>query len=81
MDLRWSWNHSADELWEMLDATLWARTLHPNVVLQTVTRERLASALGDPGFCSLLERLVQEKRAAAQAPAWFQREHSAAALT
>ena len=80
MDLRWSWNHSADELWRRLDPALWAHTSHPNVVLQTVSREKLASALADPGFCQLLDRLVQTKRQTAAAPAWFQQKYPQAPL-
>ena len=75
MDLRWSWNHSSDELWRRLDPALWKLTCHPNVVLQTVAREKIASALADADFCRLLDRLVREKREAAKAPAWFQQKY------
>jgi starch phosphorylase len=80
MDLRWSWNHGADELWRRLDPALWALTYHPNVVLQTVSREKLASVLADPGYCRLLERLVQAKRQAVAEPAWFQQKYPSARL-
>ena len=80
MDLRWSWNHSADELWRRLDPALWALTYHPSVVLQTVAREKIASALADPDFCRLLDRLVQAKRQAAAAPGWFQQKYPQATL-
>jgi starch phosphorylase len=75
MDLRWSWNHSMDELWRQLDPALWALTNHPSVVLQTVTRERLASALADPDFCQLLERMLEAKRQAETTPRWFQERY------
>ncbi len=81
MDLRWSWNHGADELWRRLDPALWELTHHPNVVLQTVAREKLASSLADPGFCELLDRLVQARREAAAKPRWFQQNHPQAPLT
>jgi starch phosphorylase len=80
MDLRWTWNHSMDELWRRLDPALWALTYHPSVVLQTVSRERLASALADPDFCRLLDRLVQAKRKAATIPRWFQQKYPEASL-
>jgi glycogen phosphorylase len=80
MDLRWSWNHCADELWRRLDPALWALTYHPNVVLQTVSREKLASVLADPDYCRLLERLVQAKRQAVAEPAWFQQKYPQARL-
>ena len=53
MDLRWTWNHSGDELWRRLDPALWERTLHPNVMLQTVAQERVARALADPEFARI----------------------------
>ena len=81
MDLRWSWSHCSDELWRRLDPELWALTCHPNVVLQSVAREKLASALADPAFCQLLDRLVQAKRQAAAEPAWFQEKYPQAPLT
>ena len=81
MDLRWTWNHGSDELWRRLDPELWALTQHPNVVLQTVARERLASALADADFRQLLERLLQAKRQAAVEPAWFQEKYPQDPLT
>ena len=50
LDLRWSFNHSADQLWERLDPELWDLTHNPWVVLQTVSRERLQSVTTDPEF-------------------------------
>ncbi len=75
MDLRWSWNHSSDELWQRLDPELWALTRHPNAVLQNVARDKLASALADPDFCQALDRLVQAKRQSSTEPAWFQERY------
>src|SRR5450759_2326791 len=81
MDLRWSWNHCSDELWRRLDSEVWRLTHHPNVVLQSVAREKLASALADADFRQLLDRLVQAKRRAAADPAWFQDEYPQPPLT
>ncbi len=50
LDMRWSWNHSADELWKQLDANLWDLTHNPWVILQTVSRDQLERALADPSF-------------------------------
>jgi glycogen phosphorylase len=35
LDLRWSWNHAADELWAQLDPVRWDLTRNAWVVLQT----------------------------------------------
>ena len=81
MDLRWTWNHRADELWQLLDPALWKATRHPSVMLQTISQEKLAGALANPKFCQLLDRLVQAKRQAESAPAWFQQKYPGAPLT
>src|SRR5580704_7995321 len=81
MDLRWTWNHCSDELWRRLDPALWELTYHPNVVLQSVSREKLAGALADPDFCRLLDQLMQAKREAETRPLLFQKKHPGAPLT
>jgi starch phosphorylase len=75
LDLRWSWNHASDELWDRLEPELWARTHNPWVVLQTLSRQRLAPILGDPVFRTRLERLVGLAREAALRPTWFGQTH------
>src|SRR5512139_1968084 len=50
LDMIWSWNHSADEVWRELDPDLWEVTENPWVVLQTVSRDRLRHMLGDLAF-------------------------------
>ena len=50
LDLRWSWNHCADNVWRQLDPALWERTQNPWVVLQTVSRDKLKHMLADPAF-------------------------------
>ena len=72
LDLRWSFNHSADQLWEQLDAELWELTHNPWVVLQTVSREKLQGARADPRFQKLLADLHREKMLAEESEAWFQ---------
>ena len=49
LNLHWSWNHAADELWEALDKELWATTQNPWVILRTVSHEKIKAALGDAG--------------------------------
>jgi starch phosphorylase len=81
MDLRWTWNHSSDELWRRLDPGLWAQSCHPNVVLQTAAPERIAGALADPDFCGLLDGLDQDRRRASSVPRWFQQKYPRPPLT
>jgi starch phosphorylase len=81
LDMRWSWNHAADEVWRQLDPDLWELTYNPWVVLQTVSRGRIERMTADPIFRKTVDDLVQAKRQAAEAPAWFQRTHSPSPLT
>ena len=75
LDLRWSWNHAADELWRSIDPELWARTHNPWLVLQTVSRARLAQQLGDAQVCETIDRLLAASRRLARTSAWFQQHH------
>ena len=50
LDMRWSWNHSTDEVWRKLDPDLWEITHNPWVVLQTVSRDQIERVLADPVF-------------------------------
>jgi starch phosphorylase len=81
LDMRWSWNHATDEIWRQLDPVLWDLTHHPCDVLQAVSREKVDAVLADPKFRQKIDALVQSKKQAAEAPAWFQQTHAQAPLT
>ncbi|MGD0652909.1 MAG: alpha-glucan family phosphorylase [Thermoguttaceae bacterium] len=81
LDMRWSWNHYADDVWRQLDPDLWELTQNPWVVLQTVSREKLQHILADPAFRKKVDALVQTRRQAAETPAWFQQTYSQSPLT
>jgi glycogen phosphorylase len=75
LDLRWSFNHAADQLWEQLDPELWELTHNPWALLQTVSREKLHRVTSDPRFQRLLADLHREKTLAEESEAWFQKAH------
>lgn len=81
LNMRWSWNHSADELWNELDAGLWELTGNPWVMLQTVSREKLRTVTSDTPFQQKLDRLIQAKRQHERTPGWFQKEYAKPPLT
>jgi starch phosphorylase len=80
-DMRWSWNHYADEVWRLLDPVLWELTHNPWVVLQTVSRDKLRQVSADPAFRKKVDGLVQTRRQAAEAPAWFQQTYPQSSLS
>ena len=61
LDIRWSWNHEADELWQQLDPALWELTHNPWIVLQTVSRDQLERQLADPAFSGKINELLKLK--------------------
>ena len=69
LDMRWSWNHYADDVWRRLDPALWELTKNPWVVLQTVSRDKLQHMFADPAFRKEVDALVQTRRRAAEKPA------------
>jgi glycogen phosphorylase len=81
LDMRWSWNHGADEVWRRLEPALWELTQNPWVVLQTVSRDQLKRALAEPAFRKNVDDLLRAKRQKAEAPAWFQQHHPQAPLS
>jgi starch phosphorylase len=81
LDMCWSWNHATDEVWRQLDPVLWEITNNPWVVLQTVSRNQIERVLADPVFRKNVDGLVQTRRQAGAAPAWFQQNHSQGSLT
>ncbi|HEV2206167.1 MAG TPA: alpha-glucan family phosphorylase [Candidatus Acidoferrales bacterium] len=81
LNLRWSYNHAADEIWQRLAPELWEATHNPWVVLQTVSAERLQSATMDRDFQSLVADLHREKRVAEETETWFEKTHPDSGLT
>src|SRR5579872_4099090 len=76
LDMRWSWNHEADEVWQALDPALWELTHNAWNVLLTMSHEQLRSRLADPAFRGKVNDLLEKKEQAADTPAWFQQKHS-----
>jgi len=81
LDMRWSWNHEADEVWRQLDPDLWNLTQNPWVVLQTVSRDQFQKEMSDPVFCKKVEALIKSQEQALTAPAWFQQNYPITPLT
>jgi starch phosphorylase len=81
LDLRWSWNHATDALWQQLDSELWQHTHNPWLLLQTLSRERLKHAWADAKFRDQVGALLHTRRQALDTPGWFQRSYPQSSLT
>ncbi len=81
LDMRWSWNHAADELWQQLDPELWELTHNPWIVLQTVSKDLLERMLADSAFRTKVDDMLQSKRQASESLDWFQQNYPGSPLT
>lgn len=75
LDMRWSWNHSADGLWQRLNPRIWELTHNPWIVLQSTSKENLKSALNDSDFRQKLEALMLSKKQRNREKGWFQQTY------
>jgi len=81
LDLRWSWSHAADKLWERIAPELWSITRNPWLILQMVARSRFEDLAADPDFRKAMNDLVKAHRDAARETAWFQQAYSESKLS
>ena len=81
LNIRSSWNHAADEIWQQLDPALWELTHNPWIVLQTVSRDTLTRQLADPSFRGKINELTKLKELEASSPVWFQENYPNVPLT
>ncbi len=74
LDVRWTWDHTSDKLWTMLDSEIWGQTRNPRSVLQYVSHERLEQAVHDSVFREELQQVVAARRRSLDERGWC-REH------
>lgn len=80
LDMRWSWSHSADEIWQHIHPELWQRTRNPWVILQSVAGEHLRQLAADPAFVARVADQVATDRDATAGPGWFDQSPHAGAF-
>ncbi len=79
-DLRSSWNHRADRLWEAMDAELWRQTGNPWLVVQTAPHARIQELLSTPSFRAAVDELHEAAAERSAARRWFHQEHGVGPL-
>ena len=71
LDLRWSWHHGADTLWQAVDSGLWEATANPWLILETVSDQRLEELASDAQFLQNLQAQLDAHAEHYQGQAWF----------
>ena len=80
LNLRWSWSHGEEELWEPLDPELWELTHNPWLVLQTVSRSKLKALMSDSTYREKVDNAARSKQNQTQATTWFEQKHGQSPL-
>jgi len=75
LDLRWSFNHAADAVWQRLDPALWDLTHNPWFVLQSVSRERLEAVTRRRRVQQLSTSSFARSDTLTSRRRWFQQVH------
>jgi len=81
LNLRWSWSHGEEELWEPLEPELWELTHNPWVVLQTVSRSKLKTLMADANFRGKVDAAARIKQQQTEVTTWFQQKHGQSPLS
>ena len=81
LNLHWCWNHKSDWIWESLDAELWEGTQNPWIILLTVSKDKIASQLANPGFRKVLHDCRAHNEKSFTEQGWFQQKHANAGLS
>jgi starch phosphorylase len=71
LDLRWTWSHEADALWENVDPQIWRRTRNPWIILQNASPGRLQALSADNAFQAKLHEFMASREAYYRSPGWF----------
>ena len=74
LNLRSSWNHRADALWEQIDPEMWRETGNPWLVVQSASRTRLRELWSTPSFRDQAEALREVRRQTLSGATWFSME-------
>lgn len=80
LDARWTWDHTSDKLWTMLDRDTWEQTRNPRSVLQCVPHERLDQAAHDPVFRQELLQVVAARANYMATTGWGHERYPSQAL-
>lgn len=71
LNLRWTWNHTLDELWKAIDPTLWESTHNPWLILQNAAPHQLEALCRDATFSQTLTHALEEHRRYLDGPGWY----------
>ena len=81
LDLRWSWSHATDALWERIDPALWALTHNPWLILQNTPSDKLGALASDKDFVANLQGFVDAHQEWLASSTWFRTAYPQSSLS
>ena len=81
LDLRWSWSHSSDLLWEQIDPEIWKLTRNPWLILQSISSKKLKDLAENESFRQQVQNQTARHRQYLEDTKWFSQEHGQLATT
>ncbi len=80
LDLRWTWDRTADVLWQAIDPAMWEASGNPWLILESAPQRRLEELADDRWFCQELAERLKAHREYPDQETWFSRNSDAGAL-
>ncbi|MBW9255511.1 alpha-glucan family phosphorylase [Acidithiobacillus ferriphilus] len=71
IDLRWSWSHATDTLWQQIAPELWEQTRNPWLILQNISGDTLQHLAQDKDFIAKLDTFVGKHHEHLTQKGWF----------
>ncbi len=81
VDMRWSWDRQAEELWRKIDTEMWDATGNPWFILESVSQKKLDELSKDESFLCQIDEQLKRMKEAHEQPAWFQKTHDASEVS
>ncbi|MGI9285474.1 MAG: alpha-glucan family phosphorylase, partial [Pseudomonadales bacterium] len=70
LDVRWTWSHSGDSFWRMLDTDVWELTHNPNSILQNLSVNKLRELAVNTEFQRQLDAMDALRNEYLQYESW-----------
>lgn len=71
LDLRWSWNHASDWLWNCINPEVWEHTRNPICVLQLTSDQSLELLMHDSDFMQQLHEVIKARQDYLNKLSWY----------
>lgn len=74
LDVRWSWSHSSDRIWEAIDAEMWQKTQNAWFLLTRSSPKRLQQLARERSFLQAIAEELVLKEAYEKRTGWYGRQ-------